>query len=237
MIHSSGWLLDVSIEQNRAIIWIKTIEGSILKLMEDYQPNFYVLPKDEFATALFQILSQETIVKKVEWEQKFTDLFDTKSQGLKRLISVYPDAVFSHNTLVKRLERDVRVARLFNTDLSHIQRYLFSKLKIEPTSKVEIEYDENDSKLIKMIKTDEESIALPLFSILFFDLDFSLSLDSDSGSENNPVTLIRARYQEEPDVSFEGDEESMFLDFRDYVLNKDPDILVSTHWGYKHKIH
>jgi DNA polymerase I len=236
MIHSSGWLLDVSIEQNRAIIWIKTIEGSILKLSDTYQPNFYVLPKDEFASAaLFQILSQETIVKKVEWEQKFTDLFDAESRGLKRLISVYPDTVFSHNTLVKRLERDARVARLFNTDLSHIQRYLFSKLRIEPTSKVEVEYDECDSRLIKMIKMDEDSVAPPPFSILYFDLDSSLSWDSDSGSESNPITRIRARYQEEPDASFEGGEESILKDFHDNILDKDPDILVSIHWDYTHK--
>jgi hypothetical protein len=83
------------------------------------------------------------------------------------------------------------VARLFNTDLSHIQRYLFSKLKIEPTSKVEVEYGENDSRLLKMIKMDEDSVAPPPFSILYFDLDFSLSLDSDSGSENNPVIRIK----------------------------------------------
>ena len=44
---STGWLLDISIEQNRATIWIKTSEGIILKLIDTYQPHFYVLTKDE----------------------------------------------------------------------------------------------------------------------------------------------------------------------------------------------
>ena len=30
MAHSTEWLLDVSIEQNRATIWIKTEEGNTL---------------------------------------------------------------------------------------------------------------------------------------------------------------------------------------------------------------
>jgi hypothetical protein len=120
MVKSTGWVLDVSIEPNRAIIWIKTVEGSILRLVDAYQPNFYILPKDEYAgSALFQILSQESPVKKVGWEYKFTDLFDPLNKGLKRLISVNPESTFSCKTLVKRLEKDTRADRLFNTDLSH----------------------------------------------------------------------------------------------------------------------
>lgn len=72
MAHIIGWILDASIEQNRAILWIKTMEGNILELTDTYQPNYYVLPKDEFAgVALFQSLSQQSSVKKVEWENKF----------------------------------------------------------------------------------------------------------------------------------------------------------------------
>jgi hypothetical protein len=45
---------------------------------------------------------------------------------------------------VKRLEKDYRVAKLFNTDLMHTQQYLFNRLKIEPTSKVKVEYGSTD---------------------------------------------------------------------------------------------
>jgi len=151
MAHANGWILDASIEQNRAIIWIKTTEGKILKLSDIYQPTFYILPNNEDSgSALFQLLSQEYIVKKVEWQHKFTDLFDSQDRGIKRLICVQSESTLSYNTLLKRLERDERVAQLYNVDLSHVQQYLFTTLKIEPTSKVEVEYDDDTSRPIRI---------------------------------------------------------------------------------------
>ena len=45
----SGWVLHVSIEQNHAIIWIKTTEGYVLKLTDSYESCFYILPESEAA--------------------------------------------------------------------------------------------------------------------------------------------------------------------------------------------
>ena len=82
MDSSTGWLLD----QNRATIWIRSEEGNILKLSDTYQPNFYVLPKDEKTGAeFFRILSSQFTVKKVEREDKFTDLSDNGSNEKKRI--------------------------------------------------------------------------------------------------------------------------------------------------------
>jgi hypothetical protein len=84
---------------------------------------------------LFQILSrQQDILRKVSWEEnKFTDLFDYEYNDKKKKLIYLP--------LLKKLREDPRVKQLFNTDLSHIQQYLFTKLRIEPTSKVKVEYD------------------------------------------------------------------------------------------------
>ncbi len=134
---STGWLLDVSIEQNRATIWMKTIEGNILRLIDAYQ--------------------------------------------------------------------------------------------IEPTSKVEVEYDKNESILIKITKIDDLAASPPSFSILYFEIHAAPSLYYLGPDDvNDPTTQIRARYQEEPEISFEGSEDSILKDFSEYVLAKDPDILVST---------
>jgi DNA polymerase elongation subunit (family B) len=226
----TGWLLDVSIEQNRATIWIKTSEGAILKLEDTYHPNFYILPEDENTGAdLFQILSQQSIVKKVLWEDKFTDLFDYDRYGMKRLICVYPESLLCYKTLLKSLEKDPRVVQLFNTDLSHIQQYLFTKLKIEPTNKVEVQYDKKESRLIKIAKIDEDlAAAPPPFSILYFEIHTTSSMYNLGHDLNDPITEIRARYQQEPEISFEGSEDGVFKDFSEYVLAKDPDILVSS---------
>jgi hypothetical protein len=51
----------------------------------------------------------------------------------------------------------MRVKQLFNTDLLHVQQYLFTKLKIEPTRKVEVEYDVDGLKLLQAVKVDDEN--------------------------------------------------------------------------------
>src|SRR5437588_4703144 len=100
--HSTGWLLDVCIEKNLVVIWVKTLGGKILKLFDTYQPNFYVLPKDGYTgTVLFQVLSQQSSVKKLEWQDKFTDLFELDTRGMKRLICVYPESILHYKSLVK----------------------------------------------------------------------------------------------------------------------------------------
>jgi DNA polymerase-2 len=227
---NTGWLLDVSIEQNRATIWIKTSEGIILKLLDTYQPNFYVLQKDESTGPdLFQILSQQSTITKVEWEDKFTDLFGYDGHGMKKLICVYPESLLYHKTLLKSLEKDPRVAQLFNTDLSHLQQYLFTKLKIEPTSKVEVQYDKNESRLIKITKINEDRVAAPPpFSILYFEIHTTSPTYNFGHDVNDLVIRIRARYQHEPEIAFEGSEDSILKDFCEYVQAKDPDILFSS---------
>jgi hypothetical protein len=142
-------------------------------------------------------------VKKVEWEAKFTDLFDYDRHGLKNLICACPESLSYHKTLLKSLEKDPRVAQLFNTDLSHLQQYLFTKLKIEPTSKVEVQYDKNESRLIKITKITGMEAAPPPFSILYFEIHTTSSSYTLGHDVNDPVTEIRVRYQEESRPCFE----------------------------------
>jgi hypothetical protein len=188
-----GWLLHVSIEQDKAILWIKTEDKRILRLTDSYQPCFYVLPRNEYdGTYLFHLLSQQTIVKKVSWkENKSTNLFERYSR--RKLICVFPESVYSYTTLLERLEKDPRVKQTFNTDLSHLHQYLFNKLKIEPTSKVEVEYD--DSKLVKITKVKDSDVSPSPFSILH------INVQTPSGRINpdDPVAIIKSRYEDMSD--------------------------------------
>ena len=124
-------------------MWIKSVDKKILRLTDSYQPFFYVLPRNE---QLFHILSQQSRVKKVNWvENKFTNLFDEVDR--KKLICIFPESVQYYSGLLKKFEKDYRVKQFFNTDLSHTQQYLFHRLKVEPTSEVEVQYD--GSKLVE----------------------------------------------------------------------------------------
>ena len=80
-----GWLLHVSIEQDTAILWIKTKDKKILRLTDSYQPYFYILARNENdGNYLSHVLSQQTIVKKVSWEEnKSTNLFDEYSKKME----------------------------------------------------------------------------------------------------------------------------------------------------------
>jgi DNA polymerase-2 len=223
-----GWLLHVTIDQDKVILWIKTEDKRVLRLTNSYQPFFYILPRNEYdGASLFHILSQQAIVKKVSWEEdKSTNLFEEYSK--KKLICVTSESVQSYTVLLKKLEKDFRVKQVFNTDLSHVQQYLFHKLKIEPTSKVEVEYD--DSRLVSLTKVEEEdSIPPPPFSLLH------MNIQTVSGRINpeDPVSLIKSRYedvrnaQHNLEILFDRDQEKDILeDFCSHVQDKDPDILV-----------
>ncbi len=209
-----GWLLDISIDNDHAILSIKTEEdGQILKLRYSYHPGFYILPRDE---SLFQILSREEEIA-VSWEDKHTDLFD--SNKTRKLIYVQLRSLIYYQPLLKKLENDYRVKQLFNTDLSHVQQYLFTTLKIEPTSKVKVEYD--GSILLAAAKIDDEDeVNPPPFSMLYFDLHtYSGLLASEDA-----IRLVKVRYEGD-EVVFDNNEEKIILQqFSDYIKN--PDIIV-----------
>ena len=98
---SIGWLLDVSIERDKAAIWVKTIDRKILKLTDSYHPSFYLLPNNEFdGSQLLQVLSQQPIIKKVSWdENRFTNLFDYASR--KKLIHIVPESMQYYMPLLR----------------------------------------------------------------------------------------------------------------------------------------
>jgi hypothetical protein len=62
-----GWLFDISIENDKAIIWIKTEDKKILNLRDSYKTSFYILPRNESdGLQLLRVLSQQQdIVEKV----------------------------------------------------------------------------------------------------------------------------------------------------------------------------
>ncbi len=209
----------------------KITDRQILKLIDTYQPSFYILPRNQSdGLYLFQLLSQQSIVDKVRWEEdKLTNLFDhdctTKKQ---KLICVYTQSTQYYASILKILEKDQRVKQLFNTDLSHVQQYLFTRLRIEPTSKVKVEYD--GTKLLRISKIDDEQeVSPPPFSLLYFDVQtFSGKFTFD-----DPIRMINVRFEgngaKEEHVSFQSNAENIILqDFSNYMLTKDPDIVVCT---------
>src|SRR5919202_1042400 len=97
-----------------------------------------------------------------------------------------------------------------------------TKLKIEPRSKLKIEYD--GSKLIQAVKVDDENdVHPPPFSLLYFDLHKYSGLLASEDS----IRTIKVRYGEDEVVFDNSDEHILLQQFSDYIRDKNPDIVVS----------
>jgi hypothetical protein len=131
----TGWILDIYIENNEVILWIKTEEGKALRLTDSYEPRLYILPKtEEVGQEIIQILSDFPMVKEVKWQRKFTSIFDFVAE---KLICVRTSVIPHHNLLIKSMRHEKlreRIYKTFNGQLAHIQRYLFEQVGVAPSS-------------------------------------------------------------------------------------------------------
>jgi DNA polymerase elongation subunit (family B) len=222
MTSCTGWILDVYIEEDQAILWIKTEDGNTLKLIDCYEPYFYIEPKSEKdGMELFQILRDMELIKELGWEQKFIDISNNTRQ---KLIRVGTYLIHHYNLLLRVLQHDLlrqRIRNLYNTHLSHLQRYLFTQLKIQVTSKVNVEYEDRELRSINRINNDEE-IVIPLSMI---QVEIVPTTEKTVLDEDDPLQSINARYNEE-DATFCDDESTLLQDFSNYVVSKDPDIII-----------
>jgi DNA polymerase elongation subunit (family B) len=222
MTSCTGWILDVYIEEDQAILWIKTEEDNTLKLMDCYEPYFYIEPKSEKdGMELFQVLRDMELIKELRWEYKFTDINNNVSQ---KLLCIGTYLIHHYNLLLKVLQHDIlrqRIRHLYNTPLSHLQRYLFTRLKIQVTSKVSVEYQDRKLRSITRMN-DEENIELP-FSIM--QVEIIPTTEQSTLDADDPIQSIDARYNEEG-VTFHDDESTLLQDFFNYIVSKDPDIII-----------
>ena len=93
------------LKTTRLILWIKTEDGNTLKLIDCYEPYFYIEPKSEKdGVELFQILRDMELIKELRWEQKFTNISNNVSQ---KLIRVATYLIHHYNLLLKVLEHDI----------------------------------------------------------------------------------------------------------------------------------
>jgi DNA polymerase elongation subunit (family B) len=212
-----GWLLDVYIKQNNTIIWIKTIDGKLIRLKDTFINSFYIEPKDqESSLKLINILNSIPEINCVTKVFKFTSL---KSKRLYQLLKVKLADTRIYRDLINSLKNNEYVRNLYNVDLKYVQKYLFEKLNVEPTSKVLVEC--KSDKLINIHKIDDEyQIFPPPFSIMFFNLNSKILKD------RNTIKSIQVLFENES-LLLEGSEEELLENFIQIVNSKDPDLLYS----------
>ncbi len=217
-----GWILDVYVQGDEAVTWLRTIEGQTLRITDAYHPSLYILPKTrEDAKELFEALNRHPNIVALAFEDKFTEL---GSHERRKLLRVVVDGAHNFKTLLKGVEKLSQVKELYNTDLLHVQRYIFSKLCTPPTSKVEVRHDDED-RLVSMKRLDDgREISPPPFTALFFNIHTE-SQTLISKSSRNPIRRIEVRCRGE-ECMFQGEEAELLMDFSSFVQEVDPDLLV-----------
>jgi DNA polymerase elongation subunit (family B) len=213
-----GWILDTYIQNEEAVIWIRTDEDEVLKLKDVYQPSLYVLPKAGSEKELFYRLTDSAHTN-VVYDKKYTML---GTRYPEKLLQVTNDKVSNYEKLVMKLESLSQVKTVFNTDLLHIQRYLFTTLGIAPTSKVAIKHHQEDIVSIQLID-DSEEIAPPPFTVLFFTIHTDTA--HRGKSQYDRITCIEVKYDDKKCV-FRGDETVILQQFTTKVEKCNPDFLV-----------
>ena len=219
-----GWILDTYIEDDEAILWIKTVEGKAVKLRDLYQPDFYVKFKDDVNAeeAATLIMSHPNIVDaRVEW--RYPSVVSREKSGV---VHVSVDKASGFKRVLRDLERVNGVEEWFNTDILHVQRYLFSKA-FAPTNKVEVEYD-HDGKIKEVTVLDDGvEFQPPPFTSLIFQIEAqSERLTPDP--EEDPIAEITV-FNEALDAtsSLTGDEPRIIQSLADIVQKSNPDFLVA----------
>jgi DNA polymerase elongation subunit (family B) len=217
-----GWIYDIYIQGEQATIWIRAENGKVLKLMDDYFPNFYLLPKSEDdGKALCHLLQDSSHVRNIDLEEKYIMLNEERK---KKLFRITVDNGRSYKKLLAKVKPMPQVKALYNIDLLHVQQYVSTKLKVAPTSKVELQYD-NERYLhsIRLID-DSGEIAPPPFTILLFNIQTNPSVWPPH-PHHNPIIGLEVKYEEE-EQTLHGDEQDVLNDFSSNVRAYDPDFLV-----------
>jgi DNA polymerase-2 len=215
MSHDIGWLLDVYVRNDRAILWIRCEDGRVLRLEDSYTPFFHVKPVDEGAERqlLYQLPECEG-VRAASVERKKTSL---ESPREDRVIKVETCGTKPYRKLVDGLDRSRFVESVYGADFLHSQLYLLTQLKVEPTSKVLFEH-ENGWVTHMMKMDDSKELAPPPFAMLRFRLCY------DTAGRGRFITRIDTIFREEQ-RSFEGNEAELLSSFVLYVNEADPDLV------------
>jgi DNA polymerase elongation subunit (family B) len=175
-------------------------------------------------TELFKTLHELSNILCFSFEEKYTVLGTASKE---RLLHVVVDKISTFNGILNTVALLPQVKAVYNVDLLHVQRYIFTKLKVAPTSKVEVKYRiDGEEKWLESIKTidDSNELSPPPFTVILFDITLKGS-SLTSHLNNTPVTGIKICLGDE-ELTFKGRELHILRNFLTILKDQDPDFLV-----------
>jgi len=219
-----GWLLDVYIQGRDAVLWVKTEDGRAFKLLDEYQPDFYVKLKNGWdLRETAAVLTEHPHVTDVSVEEKHVSITSRRKEPV---LHIWGDEARSFRKVIDDVRSLGRVEAWFNTDLLHVQRYVFAKGCV-PTAKLEVSFD-GGSRLLAVRNLDDAwELRPPPFTWMILQAEVEgrgLSPHPDT----DPIVEITTFDEKlEPVETFQGKEEEIISGFVDHVRRGDPDFLVA----------
>ncbi|MHA2393872.1 MAG: DNA polymerase domain-containing protein [Promethearchaeota archaeon] len=209
-----GWLLDPHIQGKYAILWLRTEPGRVLRLMDRHQPVFIAAPKEgnrpEDVRWLFE---QHPFVNSSKIVEKYPTL---RREQLKKVVEVKVDMEDDLDNVLKYAERLQEVQEVYNTGLIAIQWHMIHR-GIQPSSLCEIK--ENNGKILSIQKMDDrEKLEPPPFKVNVIRIP-----------DTNRIEKIEVfdGWHEKHVTSFKGKETEVLQGFQCFLIDEDPDMLVT----------
>ena len=201
-----GWLLDVRIRDDEAILWVKSGDKRV-QVKDRYNVDFYVLPEVVSREKLVDLFDEHDHITKIETVERFVSIDSVETSPVLRV------SVDSAANYMKLTNLVGKYGELFDNGLSHTQRYLADRGLI-PYGEVKIEAESTRVKSIESIPLDLR-VEPPPFKVLCFEL-----LLNEGDLEF--ITLDQGMQEE---YRFSGREKETLLAFTEYIQEYDPDML------------
>lgn len=209
-----GWLFDVYIQGKEAILWFKTDNNEFIRLRDKYKDFVYILPKNKNSERDLIFRLEETgFIDNIVEEEKKTEL---GKKAKKKLLKLEIDLDRQPKGFIQSLEKSPLIEKVFCADLRYVQKYLFTQLKVEPTSRVTVEY--NADFLLYIEKANDDRIIPPPFTMSRLFVEHRLDCSSKQISSVKIVT------NNEKEI-LEGSEALIIEMLSDYLSEKGIDLV------------
>lgn len=203
-----GWLLDIQLRDDEAILWVKTGDKRHMCRCK-YYPDVYVNPERVSFEEFMDLFDEHPHIKNIEKTQRNTIGDQTPSP----VIRVTIDPTEQYRSLVRLAEK---YGTVYDADLSHTQRFLADHHLI-PLGEIILETDEKDNiTAIEPVPLDQK-VEPPPFKVLCFELY----------QTEEQISFITYNQEMREEYSFTGMESETLQAFLEYLEDTDPDMVSS----------
>ena len=201
-----GWLLDVRLSDDEALLWLKTDAGRV-ELRFKYLTDFFVVPDKVSREEFLELFDEHPHIPLIESSERFLDI---SANEKRRVLRVLVDSVEQYRSVFHLVEK---YGEVFDTDLSHTQRFL-ADYGLIPLAKIGVEEENWRVTSIEQVPLDL-TVEPPPFKVLCFEL----RQDGDQLAFITYDECMREQY------SFNGAEKECLGSFMEYLEEDDPDLI------------